>query len=53
MLGVTQGYITHVESGRRKVSARKAVEFEAKTGGELNSGDLLRALFNGELCKPK
>lgn len=39
-LGVTQGLVSHLEVGRQKITANRAVEIEIATNGELRFDQL-------------
>lgn len=45
LVGVTQGCITHLESGRRNASPKLAVQFEARTKGKIKRASLRPDIF--------
>lgn len=45
LIGVTQGCINHIETGRRTASPKLAVQFENKTNGEIKRASLRPDIF--------
>lgn len=45
-LGVSVQLISHIENGRRQITAEKAVDWELRTGGEITRYELRPDLFD-------